>query len=83
VTVYLRAKALNENGMIEDFKHIKEKIQAQFDHAVLNDFMAQPTAENIARHIHGELAHCYRVDVVESEGSVASYEEEGEHVPCD
>jgi len=82
VTVYLRAQTLNENGMIEDFKHIKEKIQGQFDHAVLNDFMAQPTAENIARHIHGELAHCYRVDVAESEGSVASYEEEDEHVPC-
>jgi 6-pyruvoyltetrahydropterin/6-carboxytetrahydropterin synthase len=77
VTVHMRSKALNESGMIEDFKHIKDKIQAQFDHATLNDFMGQPTAERIARHIHDALApHCYRVDVEESEGSVASYVED-------
>jgi len=83
VTVYMRSKALNESGMIEDFKHIKDKIQAQFDHAVLNDFIEQPTAEIIARHIHDELApHCYRVDVVESAGSVASYMEDENVVSC-
>ena len=82
VTVHMRAGALNESGMIEDFKHIKDKIQSVFDHAVLNDILPQPTAENIARHIHDELApHCCRVDVVESAGSVASYEED-DHVSC-
>jgi len=77
VTVHMRSKTLGESGMIEDFKHIKDKIQARFDHAVLNDFMEQPTAERIARHIQGALAPlCYRVDVEESAGSIASYEEE-------
>jgi 6-pyruvoyltetrahydropterin/6-carboxytetrahydropterin synthase len=74
VTVHLRAPTLNASGMIEDFKHIKDKIQSQFDHAVLNDILPQPTAEHIAKHIHDLLApHCFRVDIIESAGSIASY----------
>jgi len=77
VTVHMRSKTLNESGMVEDFKRVKDAIQARFDHAVLNDILPQPTAEHIARHIHDALApHCYRVDVEESAGSAASYEED-------
>jgi len=75
VTVHMHGAQLNDSGMLMDFKHIKDKIQSQFDHAVLNDIIPQPTAENIAKYIHDQLAPlCYRVDIIESPGSVASYE---------
>jgi 6-pyruvoyltetrahydropterin/6-carboxytetrahydropterin synthase len=81
VTVYLRSKTIDENGMVEDFKHIKEKVQGRFDHALLNDILPQPTAENIAKFIHDDLAPlCYRVDVTESAGSVATYTEDEDAV---
>lgn len=35
-----------------------------------------PTAENIAKHICDMIPSCYRVDVQESEGNVASYVDE-------
>jgi 6-pyruvoyltetrahydropterin/6-carboxytetrahydropterin synthase len=42
-------------GMIADFGDIKravtEKVMAKADHQVLNDFLENPTAENIARWI--------------------------------
>ena len=49
ITVFCRANRLNHNGMIIDFKHIKELIHDRLDHACLNDVLQiNPTAENIA-----------------------------------
>jgi len=78
VTVYLRAKELNQAGMIMDFTEIKQKITHQLDHKNLNKiFDFNPTAENMARYICDELApFCYRVKVQESIGNTASYTKE-------
>jgi len=75
VTVYLRAKELNANGMIMDFTEIKQRVTNQLDHKVLNDILPfNPTAENLAQYICDTLApYCYRVDVTESENNTASY----------
>lgn len=75
VTVYLRARELNAVGMIMDFTEIKSRINGKLDHKILNDVLDfNPTAENMARWICEELApHCYRADVQESIGNVASY----------
>ncbi len=75
VTVYLKSETLNSDGMIMDFKHIKEKIQNKFDHKVINEHVDfNPTAENLAKFICNELApYCWRVDVCESENNTASY----------
>jgi 6-pyruvoyltetrahydropterin/6-carboxytetrahydropterin synthase len=61
--------------MIMDFTEIKQKISAKLDHKTLNDvFDFNPTAENMAEYICGELApFCYRADVRESEGNAATY----------
>ena len=79
VTVYLKSKTLNSEGMIMDFKHIKEKIQNRLDHKVINDVVDfNPTAENIARFICDELEpFCFRVDVCESQNNTASYYKDG------
>ncbi len=79
VTVHCKAKELNSNGMVMDFTHIKEKIHGQLDHAFLNEVVDfNPTAENIAHWICQELMEfgCYKVEVQESEGNIAVYEED-------
>lgn len=69
------------SGMLVDFGRIKSLIQDQFDHGecgVLNDFMAMPTAENIAIYILKLMpeiwGYCYTLEVTvwESEVSYAS-----------
>lgn len=61
--------------MVADFTHIKQLIQGRLDHAVLNDVIdCNPTAENLARWIVDLIPECYRCDVQESEGNIASYE---------
>lgn len=75
ITVHCKSKELNAEGMVVDFTAIKERIQGQLDHQNLNEVLPfNPTAENIARWICDQVPQCYRVDVQESEGNVASYE---------
>lgn len=77
VTVYCRAKELDENGMVTDFSHIKQNIQGQLDHKNLNEVLPlNPTAENIARWICEQIPACYKVEVQESEGNMAIYEKD-------
>lgn len=77
VTVHCRAAQLNANGMVTDFTHIKTSISEVLDHNCLNDVLPfNPTAENIARWICDNVENCYRVDVQESEGNIASYEKD-------
>ena len=77
ITVHCRARELNANGMVTDFTHIKTAIMDRLDHACLNDVLPfNPTAENIARWVCEQVNNCYRVDVQESEGNIASYEKD-------
>ena len=75
ITVHCRAAELNADGMVTDFTHIKNTVMDRLDHANLNDVLPfNPTAENIARWICDNVPNCYRVDVQESEGNIASYQ---------
>lgn len=75
ITVHCKAKELNCDGMIADFTHIKHEIHDRLDHGNFNELLPfNPTAENIARWICDQIPTCWRVDVQESEGNVASYE---------
>lgn len=75
VTVYCKAKELNEDGMIIDFKHVKNLISDKLDHQYINDIVDfNPTAENMARWICEQITNCYKVSVQESEGNIAIYE---------
>ena len=77
ITVHCRARELDRNGMIVDFAEIKRRIADPLDHHVLNDVLpCNPTAENLARWCCEQIESCYRVDVQESMGNVASYERE-------
>lgn len=74
IEVYCKAVELDANGMVTDFTVIKQKVKQHLDHTVLNDvFTFNPTAENIARWVVDNIPNCYRADVQESEGNVASY----------
>lgn len=79
ITVYCKSKVLDENGMVIDFKHIKNLISDKLDHKYLNEVVDfNPTAENMAKWICDEVPFCYKVTVQESEGNIATYEEEEE-----
>lgn len=72
ITVFCAANELNSDGMVCDFKHIKDKVHGYLDHGNLNElFPFNPTAENIARWITQQFPECYKAVVQESEGNIA------------
>lgn len=76
IKVYCRAEHLNADGMVVDFKHIKEAIHGVLDHKNLNEVLPfNPTAENIARWCTEQIPECYKAEVQESEGNLAIYED--------
>lgn len=75
ITVYCKSRTLDENGMVVDFAEIKRLVADPLDHRILNDVLSfNPTAENLARWCCEQVPHCYRVDVQESAGNIATYE---------
>lgn len=77
ITVYCRSQQLNDNGMVVDFKHIKNMVFKKLDHAYLNEVVDfNPTAENIAKWVCDQIPGCYKVSVQESEGNTAIYEKD-------
>lgn len=80
VTVFCRAQELNKDGMVIDFKYLKEKIHGYLDHGNFNELLPfNPTAENIARWIVDQIPECYKATVQESEDNIATYCEEPQH----
>lgn len=78
VVVHCRAKELNQNGMVEDFTLIKQRIEKILDHKNLNEiFEFNPTAENMAKWICEQIPTAYKVSVQESTGNKAIYISEG------
>ncbi len=75
----------DKEGMIYDFvelkKLAKERVVDKFDHAYINDFLPQPTAENIAIFIWNELkdvlkkdnSNLYEIEVWETKTSGIVY----------
>lgn len=77
VTVYCKSETLNADGMVTDFTHIKKDIHGKLDHQNLNElFDFNPTAENIAKWVCDHVENCYKVEVQESEGNIATYEKD-------
>lgn len=74
ITIYCRAKQLNQNGMVCDFSSIKKLIHGKLDHGNLNELLPfNPTAENIARWCTEQVPQCYKTTVQESEDNIATY----------
>jgi 6-pyruvoyltetrahydropterin/6-carboxytetrahydropterin synthase len=88
ITVFIKGERLSKEGMLIDFKTIKNIIM-ELDHANLNDVIKMnPTAEHIAYWIHLKIndflehhpiifepSRCYKVTVQETEGNEVSYED--------
>ncbi|MCD4718029.1 MAG: 6-carboxytetrahydropterin synthase QueD [Desulfobacterales bacterium] len=90
VEVYVTGNKLGKNGLLIDFKLIKEatkNVLNELDHKFLNELDAfktiNPSSENIARHIFTELSRevntedikVSRITTWESDSACASYTE--------
>ncbi len=91
IEVFVKCRKLNSLGIGIDFRDVKNNLKnilKKFDHTNLNDLSEfsniNPTSENIARIIHGELSKQFntgdikisRVKVCETPGCGSTYEEE-------
>jgi 6-pyruvoyltetrahydropterin/6-carboxytetrahydropterin synthase len=75
ITVYCKLEKLDKNGMVIDFKKIKDIVHSQLDHKNFNEVVEfNPTAENLARWICEQVPYCYKVKVQESKNNEAIYE---------
>ena len=85
VEAALSGGAVDSHGMLMDFKDLKDKLKvvlSPLDHKYLNGLIffkeENPTSENIARFIHGELSKSVkqkiRISVWETTNSCASFE---------
>lgn len=55
VQIEIKSEILNENGMIIDFKHLKNIIN-ELDHQHLNHLVKfNPTAENLSKYIYDKI----------------------------
>lgn len=78
VTVYCRSEKLNNEGMVVDFKQLKNVVSEMLDHRYVNDLVGfNPTAENLARYICDSIENCYKVSFQETDGNVACYVKDG------
>ena len=84
ITVHCKSEKLTDYGTIVDFALVKKEIHGVLDHSNINDVLdnrIKPTAENMAKWRCDkvselcEVGYCYKVEVQESEGNVAIYEE--------
>jgi len=81
VEVAVAVRELDRTGLGYDFAEIKKALAAALpDHAFLNEaFDFNPSAENLARHLYGELKKSYPVSSVtvwESDDASATYAED-------
>lgn len=85
ITVYCKSERLDSNGMVIDFKKLKDIVQSRIDHRYVNEMIPgiNPTAENIAWTLAKLITSlmvsggkCYKVTVQESEGNTATWEED-------
>jgi len=81
VEVAIHVSELDRTGLGYDFAEIKKALAAALpDHTHLNEiFDFNPSAENIARHLYGELKKAYPVKSVtvwESDDASATYSED-------
>lgn len=76
ITVYCESETLDQDGMVVDFLEIKKKIHDYLDHGDMNELLPfNPTTENVAKWVHDQVPHCYKVEVKESENDIATYYE--------
>lgn len=81
VEVELAVRELDATGIGVDFTEVKKSLASVLpDHALLNDlFSFNPSAENLSRHLYGQLKKRYpvrSVTVWESEDASATYSED-------
>jgi 6-pyruvoyltetrahydropterin/6-carboxytetrahydropterin synthase len=86
VRLTVRGESLQSNGLLVDFTDLKRELRAvceELDHQFLNELppflIENPTAENLARHIWGEMKRRLQDDPLASLHQVVVYEKDGQY----
>ena len=76
VRIYCKSETLDENGMVYDFKKLKDATHGKLDHKFINEVVDfNPTAENLAKWMADQVGEtCYKVEVWESVNNLAWWE---------
>ncbi len=90
VEVFVSGDKLDKNGLLIDFRDIKDKTEAlmeELDHKFLNELepfiTLNPSSENVSRHVYASLSRQLNTDTIriskitvwESDSACASYTE--------
>lgn len=75
IIIHCKSNKLNENGMVIDFRYIKNIIDI-LDHQIINNYIKQPTAENIAKWLTDNIPFCYKIEVKETNNNSVVYEKD-------
>ena len=77
ITVYCRSKELKRRWHGSRFQSYQEIGEIPVGPPELERYLTfQPTAENIAFWVYEQIPSCFKVEVKESEGNTAIYEED-------
>ena len=81
--VFLIEGTVKEDGMVTDFKKLKQLLDDQLpDHRYLNDLLENPTAENLAPYLFDKVSQALKplgltlktIEVWENENAAAVFE---------
>lgn len=83
IEVEVFSEYLDHNDFVIDFSKIKQSIR-ELDHQLLNDFIPNPTAENIAKYLFQKLPvfHLKKITVWETPDNKVAYFEDPRIVAC-
>ena len=79
ITIYCKAKELDENGKVYDFSRTDARIIQKFGVSDLDKvFDFKITLENVARWVWEQVIPCYKVEIKTENGECVIYEEDKE-----
>lgn len=78
ITVYCKARSLQDGGIVADYDNIAQLIHTTFASGkMLVDIVGEDASEeNVAKWLYEQIIPCYKIKIVTSKNNVYIYEED-------